>query len=368
MRVTGLAAGATVLVAAEATDYRRERWRAQARFVADADGAVDLAHAVPLDGTYRDADGMGLFWSMAPAGGDAEREAFYPPFPELARTFDVRLSATATDRPTASRTVHRRWLATGATHRALRPATERLAGDLYLPAPGGAGRTPVLLLGGSEGGSSQKFVAALLASRGHPALSLAYFGTPGRPAALRDVALEYFALAARYLARQPGGKPGPVAVGGYSRGTEAALLLAQHHPDLVGALFLHAPNDRVWPSFPDPAGSAWTRGGRPVPQAVIPLDRVAGPVLVVAGTADQVWDAAGSARAIAAGVRRRGVRAELLSFPAGHAVGTIPYLPAGTLLVDAETGAEVPLGGSRAADHAARAASWPRVLALLGGS
>jgi dienelactone hydrolase len=49
----------------------------------------------------------------------------------------------------------------------------------------------------------------------------------------------------------------------------------------------------------------------------------------------------------------------------GHGVGTFPYLPTGVALVDPVTGKYLVLGGTRAADEAARADGWPKVLAFL---
>ncbi len=39
-------------------------WRAHAQFQADEHGVVDVDTQPPLAGTYDQADGMGLFWSM----------------------------------------------------------------------------------------------------------------------------------------------------------------------------------------------------------------------------------------------------------------------------------------------------------------
>jgi hypothetical protein len=49
----------------------------------------------------------------------------------------------------------------------------------------------------------------------------------------------------------------------------------------------------------------------------------------------------------------------------GHGVGTYPYLPAGTSHVHPVTNVVTEMGGTRAADEAARADPWPKVLALL---
>lgn len=370
LRVSGLDSGQRAVVEASATDYQDVTWRAEATFKAGGDGTVDLDKAVPSDGTYDRADGMGLFWSMEPDGGEPDETFFYPRFPELAPAFDVRVTVTVDGREVASQTLRREWKSEGVTHRALRAESGGIHGDLYLPAPGGEARTPVLLLGGSEGGSSQKFTAALLASRGHPALSLAYFGAPGLPSKLSRIPLEYFRSAAELLTRQPGVRPGPVAVIGYSRGTEAALLLAHHYPDLFRGTVLYAPGDTAGPSFPEPHDSAWTRDGQAVPREPIPVANVAGPVLAVAGGSDNLWPAVDQAQAIEKRLSAEATQAtvEVATYPdAGHHVGTYPFQPAGVMSRHPVSGETLHFGGNRAANAAARADSRPKVVALLAG-
>jgi pimeloyl-ACP methyl ester carboxylesterase len=99
--------------------------------------------------------------------------------------------------------------------------------------------------------------AAVLASRGHPALAVAYFGLPGLPATLTRIPLEYFATALRWLARQPGVNSDRIIVVGTSRGSEAAQLLGVHYPDLVHSVVALSPSSVA---NPDPARTS--RHGR----------------------------------------------------------------------------------------------------------
>ncbi|MDG4832352.1 acyl-CoA thioesterase/bile acid-CoA:amino acid N-acyltransferase family protein [Solwaraspora sp. WMMD1047] len=366
IRVSGLAAGQDAAVTLTATDYLGSTWRGRATFTADANGVVDLDQAPPDAGSYDAVDGMGLFWSMTNL--DGEGQTFFPRLPELAAGYEMRLAVTVDGREVASRSLRREWLAPGVVHRKLRPPVDGLHGDLYLPPAGSAAKTPVLIFGGSEGGNSMVFTAALLASHGHPALSLAYFGVPALPQTLRRIPLEYFADAARLLSSHASATSGPVAVCGYSRGSEAALLLAQHHPDLIRGAVLYAPSDTVRAGFPDATGAAWTSGGRDLPSTGIPVDNVVGPVLAIAGGKDRVWPSAAQAQAIERNLRRAGSASSVrvLVYPdAGHGVGTYPFQPAGVVDVHPVTGHLLESGGSRAADAAARRDSWPEVLALL---
>ncbi|MBC6460638.1 acyl-CoA thioesterase/BAAT N-terminal domain-containing protein [Actinomadura sp. HBU206391] len=367
MRIEGLVPDDEVIVSATAPDHQRRQWRGQATFRADSRGTVVLDEARPISGTYAGADGMGLFWSMNPPTGDPEQAIFGPRFPELESSYPVQITVAAHGRLLARQTLTRRWLADGVTHKTFTVSADEISGELFLP-PAGTGRRPaVLLLGGSEGGNSFKYEAALLASHGYPSLSLAYFGEKGLPATLQNIPLDYFARAARLLARQPGVDPARLVAAGVSRGTEAALLLGQNHPDLVHGIVVYAPSSIVIAGFPN-RGVAWTANGRAIEQGSIPLDRVDGPVLAIAGTEDALWTAANSARVITAKLDalHKGVSHQALIYQgAGHKVATFPYLAAGTRPRHPATGAAINLGGTRAANAAAQQQGWPKVLAFL---
>ncbi|WP_433066701.1 acyl-CoA thioesterase/BAAT N-terminal domain-containing protein [Dactylosporangium sp. CS-033363] len=343
-------AGATVVVRSSMSDWQNAQWHAEATFTADRAGVVDLARTAPIHGSYAGVDGMGLFWSMQPPDGDADHARFVPHSPWLATGFEVGLSVLVDGREVASRTVRREWEAPGVTHRTLDPARDGATGELFLPPSGASARPGVLVFGGSEGGVGMTFDAALLASHGYPALALGYFGAPGLPPALHDIPLEDFVAAGHVLGA------GPAVLVAYSRGTEAALLLAQLHPDAVRGAVLYAPNDGVLGAYPGP-GAAWTDGGVEVPAATIPVTHVTAPVLALAGDDDRLWGSVPQTERL---MQRLAGPHQALIYPgAGHGVGTFPYLPDGI-------GETVPFGGTRAANAAARSDGWPKVLAWLG--
>ncbi|GIJ21130.1 acyl-CoA thioesterase/bile acid-CoA:amino acid N-acyltransferase family protein [Micromonospora lutea] len=359
VRVTGLAAGEPVVVAAEAHDHSGHRWRAAATFVADANGVVDVSRDAPVKGSYSGVDPMGLFWSMDPPDGDV---SYFAPFwPHVRRDFAVRLSAEGGGREPAVVTVRRDWTAGEVSFTELTPTTHGVRGMLVLPPPEVPRRSGVLWVGGSEGGVGGLYDAPLLASRGHPVLCLAYFGAPGLPDSLHDIPLEYFATAAELVAPYSDGE---VAVMSYSRGTEAALLLAQQRPDLVRAVVVYAPSSVVHLDYPYTGAPAWTYRGRPVPTGRIPVDRIDGPVLAVAGEDDQLWDAPTYAAELLLALGGGPPHRALFYPDAGHGVGTFPYLPSKTVH-RARTGVYAH-GGTRAGDAAARRDGWSEVLAFLG--
>jgi pimeloyl-ACP methyl ester carboxylesterase len=350
IRVTGLAPAQRVTVIAEATDYSGQAWRAHANVIANGDGVADLSRDAPTDGSYQGADAMGLFWSMDPVGGPAGQSWFSPLYPELNGAYTVRLTASV-GATAVEQLLRREWMVAGVTHRRLHLGSDGAAGDLFEPHGSDRASNGVLLIGGSGGGAGPKFEAALLASHGYPALAVSFFNAPGLPDSLTDIAVEYFAVAARQL-------PGPVHVIGYSRGTEVAQLLAAFYPELVRSIVVCAPGASIAPAFPGP-GNAWMHQGAPV--RFIPYDLIQAPVLAIAGGDDRLWPSEAAALTIQ---QRTGDR-PLIYADAGHAVAGPPYLATSTSVVHPVTGEELDFGGTRAADARARSESWPLILAFL---
>jgi dienelactone hydrolase len=181
------------------------------------------------------------------------------------------------------------------------------------------------------------------------------------------IPLEYFASAACLLRTQPQADPRHLTVIGASRGSEAAQLMAQFYPDLVENAVAYMPSRNTNPAYYQGCfscgrgRSAWTRNGKDLLLIPIPLNHVRGTVLAIAGGDDRLWDSLSCAESIAQERNATGHKHRALLYPkAGHAVAIFPYLPDGV-----ESGG-MSLGGTRAANAQARAASWPQVLRLLG--
>jgi len=394
--VDGLRAGQAVVIRAAMNDSLGRRWESSARFRADATGRIDLARDAPVDGAYRGVRPMGFVTSMQPAGDLAGRTRFIPAgLDSLPLLLHVEADGTVVD----SVRVVRWFQGPGVTVRRL-GGSRPLARVFY---PAGRDRRPaVLVIGGSEGGFGGDDVAALLASRGYVALSIAYFGVEPLPASLERIPLEYFAAAVDSLQSDPRVRPGRIAVLGTSKGAEAALLLASNDTR-VRAVVAYAPSAVAWSCIcADTQAPSWKLGGRPmafvpggsdpayspapgaplrpavnfryrlrnsaaVRQAEIPVERIHGPVLLVAGGEDELWPSAWSADAIAARLRANGFRYRVISlaYPrAGHLIGKA-YLPAGSTRV---AGGRLETGGTPAANAAAQADAWPRVLRFLAAS
>jgi uncharacterized protein len=271
-----------------------------------------------------------------------------------------------------------------------------LVGNLFVPA-GRQGRLPgVIVLGGSEGGLSPavSHEAQLIAVHGYVALQLAYFGAADLPDMLQLVPVEYFEAAIAWLRQRPDVDPGHIAIVGTSIGGEAALLVAAHDP-AISAVAAAVPSDVVWQGISDgidqQAISSFTIGGRALPDlpfgwggvthdvyqsyagglralprhpdAIIPVERIHGPVLLICGKRDRVWPSCPMAAAVAARLTARNFPhpVQFLSFPrAGHAVFGAPVDPASEDYADLGS-----LGGSAAANAAARRSAWTAFLAFL---
>jgi hypothetical protein len=129
------------------------------------------------------------------------------------------------------------------------------------------------VLGGSEGGLSES-EAAMFASRGFTALSLAYFGVDRLPT-LQKIPIEYFGRAIEWLRRRPELNGGFVGIYGASRGAEAALITSATYP--VEAVIARSPSYVRWEGLTAghfPGGTAWTFHGKSLPYVpnYIPFD------------------------------------------------------------------------------------------------
>ncbi|HET6895643.1 MAG TPA: acyl-CoA thioester hydrolase/BAAT C-terminal domain-containing protein [Candidatus Baltobacteraceae bacterium] len=190
----------------------------------------------------------------------------------------------------------------------------------------------IILLGGSEGGNSMAPVAAKFAQYGYVAVSVAYFNAPGLPKTLEDIPVETIGKAIDAIAKRDDVDADRIAVMGASKGGELALLVASTYPQ-IHAVVADVPSPFAWQGIaqgPGPDSSSWTVDGKPVPyvhysstmgaqfgaaftthapldlrkgydaamqqnKAEIPgamfhLEDIHGPVLMLAGTDDQIWN------------------------------------------------------------------------------
>jgi dienelactone hydrolase len=335
--VAGLKGGDRVVVTATATDVRGVAWTGSESARADGRGDARL-----------DA---GTLLALMHAGGGRAISYLNPN-----GVTRVRLAATVGAQRVAGGAIARTIVAPGVRDRRLTVAHDGLAGDFFT-SPDAHG-TPVVAIGGSDG-QAPTLPAALLAAHGHPTLSLSYFAAPGLPREMVRIPLEYFRRALRWVGARTGARR--VGLVGVSRGGEGVLIIGSRYPGLVAGVAALVPGSQYAPSPTRRNVPAWTSGGRPLPlYEPIPVERIRGPVLTASAGQDAVWPSSEYATEIQERLSRSRFAHPDLRFPAaGHGIGlAVPYLPS---LDPAQA------GGTAAADAAARAALWPRLLAFLDG-
>ena len=373
-------------------------WRSQATFLAD-DGDLDLDRAAPESGDWREPSSMASVWSMRQTE-DAPRA------PESTLPITINLHAFGERGTEATATLTQRFLASGVERRDI--AESGIVGTLFTP---GGGGPVVVVLAGSGGGLMDRR-AALFAAHGYTALALGYFGVPGLPDHISATPLEYFETALNWVRRNLAPAGGFVALSGVSRGGELALLLAATFPNLVSAVIAYVPSPfthgvlNAGRPGENRHSPAWLYRGTPLPvlsganrtanwdlfdqappprrqtpafetalddadavaRSLIPLHRIAGPVLLISGEDDALWPSTRFAGIAEQHLRAAGHRFAVrhVSYPeAGHTID-YPFRPTTVLArPHAVSGIMVAYGGTVEGNARASEASWREVLRFL---
>ncbi|MEQ7918660.1 acyl-CoA thioester hydrolase/BAAT C-terminal domain-containing protein [Xanthomonas sp. WHRI 1810A] len=402
---SGLAAGIATLTTTLAHPDG-SHWRSQAQFLMAADGVLDVNRQTPQSGDWHEPEPMACVWAM--------RQLSAPVAPALSEgvaplTVEVELEDASGAR--ASAAFIQRFQPFAVIRREI--LDEGLSGTLFVPA--GDGPHPVVIVLNGSGGGTPEQRAALYAAHGYIGVALAYFKAPGRPDHISDTPLEYFQTALDWVSRTLAPKHGFIAVAGLSRGGELALLLGATFPERVSAVIGYVPSAVVHgtlragrPEQPRDA-DAWTWQGQPlrnvwrgnphadwtafdhpptvgapirqapafsqveqgaafVAAARIPVERIAGPVLLISGTDDGFWPSTAYSERIAAQMKAahhpwpvEHVRNE----GAGHAIG-FPYVPTTVIArLHPVAGVVISGGGTAHANAQANRLSWARVLDFL---
>lgn len=228
--------------------------------------------------------------------------------------------------------------------------------DARLYAPAGPPRPLLVGLGGAEGGNSWtreqwQRQRDRFQQQGYAFLALGYFGLPNTPEALDRIALEGVQDAIAEAQADPAVNGDCVVLIGGSKGAELALVLAAREPDIDAVVAL-APGDTVFPAHTDAmTTSSWSHRGEPLPfapipwaatpdliagnlhavmertlagktaaAAAIPVERIAGPILLVAGQDDEMWPSARMSRRMIERLQdeRFAHASELLVVDGGH--------------------------------------------------
>lgn len=412
IRLAGLPANADVRIVAErpvqpwGPGAKRMIYRAEAVFAVDATGTLDLAKAAPKSGSYKGADVRGLLWSMSPTTTEAAADS---------RPGDVELIAyagDASDKKLATRTIV--FQAHAPELVVERPSGFPGAIFATLPVSAGAAKRPALIvMGGSEGGKTVVNDAAQrLASRGFAVLSLPYYSpaqwpsmkaeVPELPPAFADIEINRLNDARAWLMTRKEVDGSRIGLYGVSKGAEFTLLGAVTFPWVKTAVAI-VPTDVVWEGWGqnvEPGKrSSFAYKGKPFPftpykdfaeefqgfqtgqdvrirrpqdkgraanpaaaaAARIPVERYKGPLLLVAGQEDQVWNSAMMAHNIAE--RRAVAKLETVSLiytDAGHYLSGNGLSPTTQYNVGPNKS-----GGTPEANARAQADAWEKTIQFL---
>lgn len=255
----------------------------------------------------------------------------------------------------------------------------------------------VLVIGGSDGGISATAdnIAKAVSEAGFDAMAVSYWGSPGQPLEMKELPLEEFDAAIDFLKKKSNSGQ-RVAIMGYSKGAEAALLLAARRSDLAG-IVAGAPTSVSWQAL-DFVGafvggtSTFSYDGKALPylpysgidffegptvfeihdislrrianypSAAIEIEKSQAPVLLLCGSKDLIWPACDMAKTLVERARDKGATLpRLLAYPeAGHGVLGPPLG-----LVLREDPLVTKLTRTAKADAEARADAWPQVIEFL---
>lgn len=385
----GAAPNQIVRVRATTEDDKKQRWSSEAQFRADHSGSVDVATQESRAGTYRDVSPMGLFWSMRLTAEHPDGRAMFAKIgigPNRI-AFEVESGGQVV----AASAFQREFLAPGTTTRDLTLNDEAggrgecTVGRLFIPpAQNRASPPPVVIVLSGSGGGLDLDKAAVLSRHGFATLALAYFGVPPLPEWLHRIPLDYFEAALAWLAAQPGIDTQRIGILGVSRGAELALLLASRLPQ-IRAVVAYAPSSVAWSSGGRDNSTGeiipcWTWRGEPITfaplplrnfmlRSAIPVEQIAGPILLVSSGDDHVWPAAEMTEQIVTRLKHHRFRHKVdhLHYPrAGHML-RYPFLP--TTSRQSRNphlhNARFSFGGTAEADAEAQQDSWRRTISFF---
>jgi dienelactone hydrolase len=420
IQLDGLQPRQSVRIRALTDDDEGRRWTSCAEFRADSSGRVDLVAQESLGGTYHGVSPMGLLWSMKLANEHSDGPAIFAK-KDASPSLTV-LEADINGRAVARVRLERNFLALGTVIRDINinGAPGESSGHvarLFIPPRVSRSLPPVVIVLGGSGGGFDIDKAAVLSRHGFAALALAYFGTSPLPSWLHRIPLEYFEGALAWVSAQKDVDSRRIGVLGVSRGAELALLLGTRFPQ-IRSVAAFAPSSVSWaaggrdkttrepiptwtwsdaplPFAPLPLRRFMLRSAFPVAafrrpvmfrnlfraglrnrdavgRATIPVERVAGPILLVSGGDDHVWPAAEMSEAIVARLKRHrfGHAIEHFHYPrAGHML-RYPFLPTTSRYSRNPhlRNVRYSFGGTASADADAQADSWPRMIAFLRAS
>lgn len=382
-----LTPGNVYQIVAEMRDVIGRNWRSSADFRAGANGVIDLEDDPPIQGSYNGRDMFGLLWSMKMLPQPDGSKPLDPPLDYNEITY--QLSA---NKQLVSSTSTKQWIIPPGL-KSERTA-DGIIGEIFSTADSSGSRPGILLLGGSGGGMNwARRQAALLANEGYVAMALAYFNAEGLEKHLAQIPLEYVDKALNILINHRGTDRKRIAIMGYSKGAELALLMGSRRND-VSTIVAYAPASAVFQGFKPPKYpviSSWSFGGEDWPfvpnaydkqffetndgmylwyrtlkqydkmeAAAIPIEKVSGRIMLISGAKDTIWPSTLMGEQMVGRLRILGLKAKLTHLvfgDAGHGIAAPPGEPL--------TRVAKSLGGTPHGNATARREGWRQIKEFL---
>jgi hypothetical protein len=177
-----------------------------------------------------------------------------------------------------------------------------------------------MFIGGSEGGLPNYYNVVQFTKLGYPCFVVGYFGTKSTPDRLEMIPLEYFEEAIKTFKSQPEVRDKKIVVYGGSKGGELALLLASRYKQIQGVIAA-VPSSVVFQGIGGRRVSSWSYKGEQISfvpyapfdfskiinsqyvelyrlsleqtdavrDALIRVENINGPILLLSGKEDKMW-------------------------------------------------------------------------------
>lgn len=362
IKLFGLEPTEIVTIQAEFCDDFGQMWASWVACKANLQGEVDLATTKPIDGTYQNLDGMGLFWSMKLCPAESGQSVpFVNTVTKSLKPLSIELRAKRQEETIATAVIERKFLTEEV--RRIDVREEGLVATLFVSSTLAQGPV-VIVLGGSGGGLGWSHqVAALLAAHGCTAIAIAYFdwqGNDNLPNQLVEIPVECIGKAITHLLLLRNDLS-TLAIIGYSKGAELALLAAATYCE-INRVVAYVPSSVIWHGFQMQGSvqkSSWSYQGQAVPflsfvdgyfdeagwqaqeqvdRASIPIEKISGSILLISATNDGVWPSTKMAEMIFQRAKAKNQQQKckhLRLDGAGHNL-SVPFLPV-TVFANAES-------------------------------
>ena len=339
IKISGLLKNERVLIRALSNDYycintsifdvgNKAEWESYAVFVADESGTIDLENAKPVEGTYKEADKMGLFYSMT------VKENYKTKIPiRLSdigenRDYTMTFQVERNGRVIASKTNKRIYC--DEIISSVDVVEDKLLGR-YFTSKENIPKPAIIVLSGSDGRLEKaQAIAEIFAMHGYSALAVCYFGLEGTNKSLSCVELECVENAIDWLKKQSTVAKNKIGIYGRSKGGEMVLLAAFIFKD-ISCVIANTPSCYVYEGlkankFPS-KHSSWMYKRREIPyikfsfsiliqtlvkmmignkeamawmyrkliedgnvyEAMIPVEKINGPILMASSLKDKIW-------------------------------------------------------------------------------